>query len=304
MGLNSHFSFTLQPPAVPAIALVCDSPHSGTHYPEDFATSVPLAILRGAEDTHVDALWADLPRHGATLIAADFPRSYIDPNRSLEDIDPTLLDAPWPEELRPGQKSRIGSGLIWRTVNLDTPIYDRKLTVPEVLGRIERCYKPYHHALATAIEEAYSRFGSVWHLNLHSMPDNAYERLQLKGRGPLADFVLGDRDGTTCEPVFVEMVRSTLLSMGYTVAVNDPYKGVELLAQIGQPRRGRNSMQIEIRRPLYMDERTRERNSNFQNLKNDLSRLSDSIAQYVKSETSRPGRSRPGAETTHLDRQA
>lgn len=290
MGPNSHSTFTFLPPVVPAIPLVCDSPHSGTRYPEDFGFSVPLAMLRSAEDTHVDALWAALPQHGATLISADFPRSYIDPNRSLEDIDPVLLDAPWPGQLRPGQKSKIGSGLIWRTVNVDTPIYDRKLKVPEVLSRIEHYYKPYHQALSSAIEEAYSRFGSVWHLNLHSMPNNAYERLQMKDRGPLADFVLGDRDGTTCEPVFVELVRSTLQSMGYTVAVNDPYKGVELLAQIGKPHLGRNSMQIEIRRPLYMDERTRERNGNFQNLQNDLSRLTASVAQYVKSEVSQQGR--------------
>ena len=29
------------------------------------------------------------------------------------------------------------------------------------------------------------------------------------------DFVLGDRDGTTCEPRFTELVRETLASMGY-----------------------------------------------------------------------------------------
>lgn len=277
-------NFTLLEPSGPKIPLVCDSPHSGTSYPEDFRHAVPRELLRSAEDTHVEALWNDLPAHGATLIAANFPRSYIDPNRTLEDIDPSLIDAPWPSLLAPSEKSRIGSGLIWRTVNLNTPIYEGKLKVEEVIARIENYYKPYHKVLAQAISDAYAEFGAVWHLNLHSMPNNAYERLQLVGDKKLADFVLGDRDGTTCDPAFVELVREELVSMGYSVAVNDPYKGVELLEKIGNPTLRRNSMQIEIRRPLYMNEASRERNEGFTTLRNDLARLTARLADYVKAE--------------------
>ena len=35
--------------------IVVDSPHSGTAYPGDFDYACPLADLRGAEDTHVEA---------------------------------------------------------------------------------------------------------------------------------------------------------------------------------------------------------------------------------------------------------
>ncbi|MGT2492987.1 hypothetical protein ACU4GD_27095 [Cupriavidus basilensis] len=42
------------------------------------------------------------------------------------------------------------------------------------------------------------------------MPNNAYERLKIQSPHPLADFVLGDRDGTTCEPDFVALVESEL----------------------------------------------------------------------------------------------
>lgn len=102
--------------------------------------------------------------------------------------------------------------------------------------RIDRYYRPYHAVLSSAVEAAYSRFGAVWHLNLHSMPNNAYERLKIQSPQPLADFVLGDRDGTTCEPGLVNLVERELREMGYTVARNDPYKGVQLIAQIGRPR--------------------------------------------------------------------
>src|SRR5690606_40633226 len=92
-------------PTTEAIPLVCDSPHSGTTYPADFGHVVPLALLRQGEDTHVEALWAAAPQHGATLVAATFPRTYIDANRSLTDLDPDALDGQWPEALSPGEKT-------------------------------------------------------------------------------------------------------------------------------------------------------------------------------------------------------
>ncbi|MDF3834479.1 N-formylglutamate amidohydrolase [Cupriavidus basilensis] len=269
-------------PQAQSLPLVCDSPHSGTHYPQDFRAAIPTQRLRAGEDTHIDALWDAVPRVGGTLIAANFPRVYIDPNRTLDDLDPDLLDGAWPEPLAPGEKTRLGYGLIWRNMDAATPIYDRKLSLQEVRSRIDRYYRPYHRALSEAVEDTYRRFGAVWHLNLHSMPNNAYERLKIQSPHPLADFVLGDRDGSTCEAGFVGLVASELRALGYTVARNDPYKGVQLIAQIGRPAERRNSLQIEIRRPLYMDEVTRERNAGFDQLRGDLGRLVERIAAYLR----------------------
>ena len=276
--------FVLFAPEGEALPLVCDSPHSGIHYPADFAAAVPLQRLRGGEDTYIDTLWSGIPKAGGTLIGATFPRVYIDPNRMLEDLDPELLDSPWPTPLMPGEKTRLGYGLVWRNIDATTPIYDRKLTVAEVQNRITRYYRPYHAALSAAVESAYERFGAVWHLNLHSMPNNAYERLKIQSPHPLADFVLGDRDGTTCEPGMVDLVERELKGMGYTVARNDPYKGVQLIAQIGRPAERRSSLQIEIRRPLYMDEATKVPNAGFETLQRDLSALSQKVVAYIRSQ--------------------
>lgn len=265
------------------LPLVCDSPHSGTDYPADFASIQPLALLRMAEDTHIETLWSAAPSVGASLIEARFPRSYIDPNRALDDLDPDLLDAPWPDPLQPGEKSRLGYGLIWRQLDATRPLYDRRLTVAEVQQRIKRCWQPYRDALSQEIEDSVQRFGGVWHLNLHSMPHNAYERLGLNPGRPLADFVLGDRDGSTCEPGFIEVVEARLRSLGYTVARNDPFKGVALLAEIGRPDLNRHSLQIEIRRPLYMNEETRAPHSGFAALQAHLNQVLQDVAAYVRS---------------------
>jgi N-formylglutamate deformylase len=264
------------------VPVVFDSPHSGTFYPADFDTIVPPLTLRRAEDTHVDALYAAAPRHGAMLIAANFPRSYIDPNRSLLDIDAALLDGPWPGPINVSRKTEKGIGLVWRLLDTGEPIYQRKLTVAEVQARIARCYAPYHKAVRDAINTAHKHYGAVWHINCHSMPAMS-SVISEEGPGvPRADFVLGDRDGTTCAPEFTTFVALTLRGMGYDVRVNDPYKGVELVRAYSDPAEHKHSLQVEVNRKLYMDENSRERNAAFAKLQDNLTTLIASIATYAR----------------------
>ena len=133
-------------------------------------------------------------------------------------------------------------------------------------------------AARLALDGLAERFGTVWHVNCHSMPSS----LRPDGRDPLAvDFVIGDRDGTTSEAGFVQLVAQTLRGLGYRVAINDPYKGVELLARYGDPSRGRHSIQLEINRRLYMNEETLERHDGFTRLKGDIDLLIGRIADYA-----------------------
>jgi N-formylglutamate deformylase len=274
--------FHTEPPADGhGVPLVLDSPHSGTEYPADFRPAAPMEELRRAEDTHVDELFSGGPRVGATLIAARFPRSYIDPNRSLLDIDASLLDSPWPGPAIPSRKTELGVGLVFRLLDSGAPIYDRKLGVAELKERIVRYHQPYQKAVKDALDRVHAHFGGVWHINCHSM---AAVSNQVSEEGPgkaRADFVVGDRDGTTCEPAFTEFVAKKLREMGYDVKVNDPYKGVELVRAFSDPGRQRHSLQLEINRRLYMDERTREKSPGFDRLKADIDKLLAEVAAYA-----------------------
>lgn len=276
--------YTLRLPEGEALPLVCDSPHSGTKYPDDFGYTIPFERLRAGEDTDVHVLWESLPSVGATLLAAEFPRAYIDANRDADDIDPAMLDAPWPGPLSPGEKTRLGIGLIWRDAGqgVRTPIYSRKLGVAEVQRRIATYHAPYHAAMRQAIETAYAQHGAVWHLNLHSMPANSYEGLGIQTDKKLADFVLGDRDGTTAAPEFTQMVAHALRSRGFSVAINDPFKGVALISRLGRPAENRHSLQIELHRGLYLDEATCERSAGFGALQAALAGVARDIAAYVR----------------------
>lgn len=272
------------PSGVPS-ALVFDSPHSGNDFPADFGAAVGVHELRGGEDCWIDELWAEAAQaSGAPLLAATFPRTYIDANRHADDIDPDLLDAPWPGTLRPSGKARIGKSLVWRTLDDGRPIYARRLPVAEVRQRIAACHAPYHAALRGLLDAAHRRHGRVWHLNCHSMKSVA-GRQSDDGEGRVrADFVLGDRDGSTCTPAFTGFVRDALAGMGYRVSVNDPYKGVELVRAYADPAAGRHSLQIEINRALYMDEITLAKIAGFEALRANLTRLAQAIAGFVNAQ--------------------
>jgi N-formylglutamate amidohydrolase len=264
-------------PVAPEVPLVFDSPHSGTIYPDDFRFACPLGTLRMAEDTHVDELYGAAPRFGATLLAACFPRSYLDVNRALSDIDPALIDGAWPERLEPGEKTRLGMGLIRRLAKPGMPVYDRKLSVAEVQARIERCYRPYHAALDEICDRLHRKFGVVRYIDCHSMPSEGNAMSSDPG-ARRADFVLGDRDGTTCDRELTDFVARVLRGRGYSVKVNDPYKGVELVRRHGRPAENRYALQIEVNRALYMDERTQQKTAGFERLKADITYLVEALA--------------------------
>jgi N-formylglutamate amidohydrolase len=122
----------------------------------------------------------------------------------------------------------------------------------------------------------------VYHLNCHSMSAVAGPMDEGSAGSVRGDFVLGDRDGTTCDPAFTEFVRATLAAMGYDVRVNDPYKGVELVRAYSDPPRGRHSLQVEINKRLYMDEVARSRGPGFERLQRDLSALVEAVCDFVR----------------------
>jgi len=269
------------PPGAPA-PLVLDSPHSGEDYPADFDCAVPRELLRQAEDTHVARLWRGALAHGATLVEANFPRAWIDPNRGLEDIDPALFAAgeTWPGPVKLTRKTEQGIGLVWRLARGGAPMYARGLSVAEVERRIDRCWRPYHDALARALDERHAEFGAVWHVNCHSMPAVGDAWSDDPGR-ERADVVLGDRDGTTCDAAFTRLVGELFAARGYSVAVNDPYKGVEIVRKHGRPDERRHSLQIELKRTLYMDEATLAPNAGYAKLERDLAAVARELAAFA-----------------------
>src|SRR5258708_13652853 len=121
-----------QPPTR-AVPLVLASPHSGADYPEDFLAAARLdpLTLRRSEDSFVDALFAAAPDLGAPLLAARFPRAYLDVNREAWELDPPMFSDTLPSFVNVrSPRVRMGLGTIAPVVASAEGIYAPKLAFP------------------------------------------------------------------------------------------------------------------------------------------------------------------------------
>lgn len=262
-------SYLVSPPQGRPAPVVVDSPHSGFTFPTEFAPVAPLAALRSTWDAHVDRLWMAAPRVGATLLAAEFPRAFCDVNRAEDDIDAALLASPWPRPLQPTAYTARGMGLIRRFALPDVPMYDAPLAVAEVEQRITQYYRPYRAALRALIDEALAADGIAWHLNCHSMKSQG-NAMNVDAGAARPDIVVSDRRGTSADPALTARIVGWFTLRGYRTAANDPYQGGDLVRTFGAPARGVQSVQIEVNRALYLDERSAAPHAGFTALQDDL----------------------------------
>jgi N-formylglutamate amidohydrolase len=236
-------------PATAETPLVCAVPHAGRFYPPALysASAVPHAILEQLEDRYADLLIAQAVQHKAVAVVARVARAWIDLNRGEEDLDPALRDPP---HSGPPQTARAKSGLgllprrigrrdLWRTLP----------NAESAAARIVTIHRPYHAAIAGALDEACRRFGHAVLIDCHSMPT-------LSGLRP-ARIVIGDSHGRSAgKGVAAELAR-TARAAGFAAAINAPYAGAHSLARHGRPADNVHALQIEVDRALYLDREMR-----------------------------------------------
>ena len=87
---------------------------------------------------------------------------------------------------------------------------------------------------------------------LHGSADALALATLAAGGQPLAIVVAQPYDAT-------RLVEEALSDMGYRVRRNDPYAGGYVTRHYGRPRDGVHALQIEVARPLYMNEERIER---------------------------------------------
>jgi N-formylglutamate amidohydrolase len=246
--------------------IVVASPHSGRHYPAGFlrATTLDERGIRSSEDAFMDLLVEKAPQLGAPLLAAEYPRAYLDLNRSPEELDPALVEGVG----RQMQTPRISSGLgvIPRVVANGRAIYRGKLTRAEAEARIAQLWRPYHRALDGLMGAAQAQFGHAVLLDFHSMPHEALDAVARPGqRRP--EVVLGDRFGASAGADIVDALEAAFYGAGLVVSRNAPFAGAYITQHYGRPTRGRHAVQIEIDRSLYMNERMVRPSANFETVK-------------------------------------
>jgi N-formylglutamate amidohydrolase len=271
----------LRRPAAQSLPLVIASPHSGCDYPADFVAASRLdpLTLRRSEDAFVDEIFAAAPRLGAPMLAARFPRAYLDVNREAWELDPAMFADALPHYVNArSPRVRMGLGTIARIVASGEEIYGGKLCFAEAQERIESLYHPYHAALGRLVDETAADFGFCLVVDCHSMPSGAHGHNNREA----ADIVLGDCHGAACAPQIVESARRYLTRRGFAVALNAPYAGGFTTGHYGRPRHRRHALQIEINRAIYMDERNYRRRSGFDSLSEEMAGLIEQLGETAR----------------------
>ncbi|MDQ6433642.1 N-formylglutamate amidohydrolase [Mesorhizobium sp. LHD-90] len=264
--------FEIRSSAEQRVPFVFSSPHSGRHYPPRFLamTRLDATAIRRSEDSFVDELFAGAVALGAPLLAANFPRAYLDVNREPWELDPRMFHEPVPSFANI-RSARVAGGLgtIPKLVGEGLDIYPARLPLAEAVGRIDGVYKPYHETLKRLVMRTHGHFGYAVLIDCHSMPAS----IRVGDNGVRPDFIVGDRFGASASSSMVESMIALLSAMGYTVAHNKPYAGGFITEHYGRPARGLHAVQIEINRGLYMNERTFQKSAGFDALADDLTRF-------------------------------
>lgn len=265
----------LEPPRLTTGA-VFNSPHSGSEYPEALLlrTRLDRLQLRASEDALIDCLFAPAAMLGAPLLAATFPRAWVDLNRGPAEFDPALIEGVRAAGLN--QRIAAGLGVVPRIVSEGAAIYDGKLTLAEANERIRSVHGPYHVQLEALLMRARAAFGTAILFDCHSMPSDAL-RAAPRVRGRIPEVVLGDRFGAAATREIVAETQIAFEAAGFVVARNAPFAGGYITQRYGRPSRGMSAVQIEIDRALYLDQRRVEPNAGYPEVASRIERVIASL---------------------------
>lgn len=254
-GLAGQPAFELMRPRPSAMPVVIAVPHAGRFYPPDLVTRMrnPDDSCLRLEDRYADLLAREVARMtGAALLVAHAPRAMIDLNRAPDDMDWEMVSGasggPHPP-LAAGRRARSGLGLVPRRLPGTGELWRRKLVADELEKRIEQVHRPYHQALSLTLERLRDRWGSALLIDLHSMPPLSSRN----GTDPAADFVIGDRYGSSCMAQLSAAALDHFGQAGWPVAHNRPYAGGYVLDRHSSPARGLHALQLETCRAAYLN---------------------------------------------------
>ena len=148
---KNPFSFSIN--SSPVLAM---SPHSGSNYSKHFMQQTCLSLheLRESEDCHVNEILDSKSKKYSTL-TANFPRVFVDVNRSPLDIDPDMWKKNNLKNIFFKDNSKVLAGIgIFHKVSLNgNRIYSQRLSIIEAKYRLFNYYFPYHKKIKEIVKK-------------------------------------------------------------------------------------------------------------------------------------------------------
>lgn len=239
--------------------LLLHIPHASTCIPDDAIGDFVVdrdtldAELLRLTDRFTDALYGDgFPP--AQIVAVDVSRLVVDVERFADDAHEPC--------------AAHGMGAVYVRRSSGAPL--RAMSATRRAQLMNEYYWPHHHRLDAMAARALEQFGRCVIIDAHSFPV-APMPTQVDFSDP-PEIGIGT-DAMHTSAALADVVHTFFTDRGFRVGVNRPFAGALVPnAYYGRDQRVQSVM-IEVRRDLYMDERTGDRLSRFADVQRVLSEL-------------------------------
>lgn len=237
------------------VPLLVTIPHSGEKIPPQtpWLKTLPEEILMCDVDRYVDFLYEPaLHKLQIPYVKTEWHRYAADLNRIPEDVDASSVAG----NVNPaGTHSR---GFHWVMTTYKQALMKEPMSLDIHNELVKLVYEPFHHNIRKLYQDFHQKgFTKTFHIDAHSMPSVGTSEHRDPGEGR-ADIVISDSKGKSCDPKFKDLVIAAYVTAGFKVGYNWPYFGGRVTEQYGDPRRDQHTLQVEMNRALYMDEKTKK----------------------------------------------
>lgn len=211
------------------------------------------------------------------FVKSEWHRYAGDLNRLPEDIDQASVE---------GAASAPGTftnGFFWVKTTQGELLMPKPVSQLDYKKLVAQVFEPFHNQVKALYQDFKSKgHGSVYHLDLHSMPSIGTEAHRDPGERR-AEVVISDQEGKSCNPAFLNLAVQAFRDVGFQVAINWPYKGGRVTQTYGRPELGQHCLQIELNRSLYMNEVTKQlRPDQAEKLQTRLSEVLKSLMRELR----------------------
>ena len=221
--------------------LLVSIPHDGLLLSDDINKLFKEKFLELPDtDWHMNRLYESFKDTQWNIISANFSRYVVDLNRSSDDT-----------KLYKGYQS---TGLCPIKSFSGEHLYsdDNEISELTIKRRVESYWKPYHEKIKQTLESIKSKYGYAILWDAHSIKS----RIPNLFEGELPNLNIGTNSGESCPNSITESIHKVANDSGFSVVINDRFKGGYITRHYGKPAENVFAIQMEIAQRSYMNELT------------------------------------------------
>ena len=221
--------------------LLVSIPHDGRLLSDDINKLFKEKFLELPDtDWHMNRLYESFKDTQWNIISANFSRYVVDLNRSSDD---TKLYKDYQSTALCPIKSFSGEHLYSD---------DNEISELTIKRRVESYWKPYHDKIKQTLESIKSKYGYAILWDAHSIKS----RIPNLFEGELPNLNIGTNSGESCPNSITESIHKVADDSGFSVVINDRFKGGYITRHYGKPAENVFAIQMEIAQRSYMNELT------------------------------------------------